>query len=491
MLRFVLLLPLLTLVAACDDPSPSRARLAYQHELVTLDPHNHNDSTTGALLSAIYEPLISMDPGIGPQPRLAIEWANPSPTLWSFRLRPGVLFHDGRPLSADDVVASFRRVRFDIGLTVATYMDVVADVRKAADRSDVVEIVTHAPAPLLLHRAGMVAIAPQFFDPQRPVGTGPFRWESGRERGPIVLARWERYWGEPAPMSEVEVTFVPPDARLAAAIKAPDVDVMSGATLDFLRSYPLPRGWDVVEIPTLGTTMLGMNVTKPFLEDARVREAIELAIDPEALVQSAFPQSGGSAAWAILPSGVLGASDLRRRQPPSPEHARKLLAEANVDAGTRFELLVLGADGGAVEWLVEALATVGLHVEPVQTSYEVAYRRMMEADTELFVFGWNFRLADPADFLDSMVHGRAVERRLGLQNGSGYSLPGVNEAIAALTREADPARRTELVKSIIGQLAQDRPYVPLYHHSRFALVRKPFRLGVRAGLWVLPQEIRY
>lgn len=478
------------LPVACSSPPPERARLAYQHELVTLDPHNHNDSTTGALLSAVYEPLVTMDPDKGPQPRVAASWENPSPTLWRFHLRRGVLFHDGRPLTADDVVASFKRVRYGIGLAVATYVDVVEEVRKAQDADDVVEILTHTPTPLLLHRVGMVAIAPQFFDPQRPMGTGPYRWESGRERGPILLKRWDRYWGEPAPMSEVEVSFVPLDERLDAALAEPRLDVMSGVTLDYLRTHSLPKGWEVVEIPTLGTTMLGINVTRPYLADPRVREAIELAIDPEAITLKAFPGRGGVAAWTFLPARVFGADPAQRREPPDPDRARRLLAAAGLPTRTRLSLLTLAVDQRAVQELVLALAAVGITAEPVQASYELSYRRMMEADTELFAFGWNFRLADPSDFLDSMVHSRSTERRLGLQNGSGYAVAEVDAAVEALAQETDLVRRARMVAEVMAAIGRDRPYVPLYHHARFALVRRPFRLGLRAGLWALPQEIR-
>ncbi|HPC82526.1 MAG TPA: ABC transporter substrate-binding protein [Thermoanaerobaculaceae bacterium] len=490
MARSALLFALVILSAACGGPPPRLARLAYQHELVTLDPHNHNDSTTGALLSAVYEPLVALDPERGVQPRLAVEWENPSPTLWRFRLRPGVLFHDGRPVSADDVVATFKRVRFDIGMTVATYMDVVEQVRKAEDDPGVVEVETRAPTPLLLHRIGMVAIAPQFFDPQRPNGTGPYRWESGRERGPIVLRRWDRYWGEPAPMAEVEVRFVPVGEQLSEELRAARLDVMSGVTLDYVRRGPLPRGWEVVEIPTLGTTMLGINVTKPVLADPRVREAIELAVDPEALTRAAFPERGGSAAWTLLPARVFGADLAQRRQPPDRDRARRLLDEAGVAPGARFELLALAVDTRAVGELVQQLAAVGIVAEPVEASYELSYRRMMEADTELFVFGWNFRVGDPSDFLDSMVHSRSVQRRLGLQNGSGYSSQAADALIEALSQETDPARRGRMVGEVMAAIGHDRPYLPVYYHARFALVRRPFRLGLRAGLWALPQEIR-
>lgn len=491
MRRRILFWLVVMLAVGCQAPQrPQKVRLAYQHELVTLDPHNHNDSTTGTLLSAVYEPLVSLDPGVGAKPVLAIEWSTPTPTLWRFRLRPGVLFHDGRPLTADDVVASFKRVRFDLGLAVATFMDVVADVRKAADSPDTIEVLTHAPSPLLLHRIGMVAIAPQFFDPQRPIGTGPYRWESGRERGPIALRRWERYWGPPPGVPEVEVTFIPPDDELDTALRSGQVDVMSGVTLEFLRKHSLPPDWQVVEIPTLGTTILGMNVTKPLLRDPRVREAIELAIDPEALRDDAFPQRGGAPAWTLLPTEVFGADPTQRRQPPNPSRARLVLRAAGVGPSTELNLLLLGVDRGAVDWLVKALSEVGLRVKVDEASYELAYRRMMGADTELFMFGWNFRLADAADFLDSMVHSHDAQRRLGLQNGSGYARSDVDSLVEQCSREANPARRLALVRQVLRDLGEDRPYVPLYHHARFALVRQPFRLGLRAGLWVLPQQIR-
>ena len=93
---------------ACGGPSPAPvrvARLAYQHEMVSLDPHGQNDAVTGTILSAVYEPLVNVSSTAGAIPCLAVEWSRPDPTTWRLRLRDGVLFHDGRPLLVDDVIA--------------------------------------------------------------------------------------------------------------------------------------------------------------------------------------------------------------------------------------------------------------------------------------------------------------------------------------------------------------------------------------------------
>jgi len=491
--RWPLLAALLGVVACCGaPPEPVRvARLAYQHEMVSLDPHGQNDAVTGSILSAVYEPLVNVSSTQAPRPCLAVEWSQPDPLTWRLRLRDGVLFHDGRPLSVDDVIASFERVRFDYGLTLATYLDQVTEVRRVTGQDGMVDIVTRTPSPRLLRRLAMVAIAPQYLDPQRPLGTGPYRWVSGRERGPVVLQRWTRYWGEAPAMDEVHISFVADDAALAALVSAEELDVLSGVALDSTRSWRLPASWRLVQIPSSLTMLLGMNVERPPLHDPRVREAIDLAIDRRRLVEVSFPAGGAEPAVAIVPP-VGDTPRTGARQPTADRaRARALLAEARVEPGTAIGLQHLGVPAEVVAFLTSELAAVGLQIEPKQTPYGGRYRRFAAAENAIFAFGWNFRFGDPANFLDSIVHSRDAGRRLGLLNGAGYSSPEVDGWIESASREPDTSRHAELLQRALDRVDADRPYVPLYYYGRAALVRRPFAIDVEPGLLVFPQAIRF
>lgn len=239
----VVLAALLPVVAAgaCVRKAPTApfARLAYQHEMVSLDPHAHDDSVTGSVLSGVYECLVSLSPGRTVKPALARRWTTPDDLTWRFWLSPDVVFHDGSPLTVEEVVTSVRRARFSPGSALATYLEAVAEVRAVPGAEPVVEIVTAAPFPLLLTRLAMVAILPRQFDPISPVGTGPYRWVAGSAKGPILLRRWESYWGPLPAAEEVSIRFVDDEDELERQVRAQGLDVVSISSQDFIRTHAI------------------------------------------------------------------------------------------------------------------------------------------------------------------------------------------------------------------------------------------------------------
>ena len=140
--------------------------------------------------------------------------------------------------------------------------------------------------------------------------------------------------------------------------------------------------------------------------------------------------------------------------------------------------------------LVRALRAVGLETEIHRQAYEDLYRRIEEGDVGAFIVTWNFSTGDASGFLESMVHSRDPARSLGLLNGSGYGDPQLDGWIGAAAREPVEARRLELLRWSLARVANDRPYLPLFHRARLALVRDPFAIQPRPGFLVAPADIR-
>ena len=107
----------------------------------------------------------------------------------------------------------------------------------------------------------------------------------------------------------------------------------------------------------------------------------------------------------------------------------------------------------------------------------------------LFLFAWSFRFADASDFLDSMVHTKDPDGLMGRLNASGYSNPRVDRLIERAMNEASSSARLQLLRQALEQVANDRPYVPLFHPARTALIRDPFRILRQWGPWPRPQDI--
>ncbi len=479
-------------VAGCARPAPvPELRLAYQHGIVSSDPHAHNDGVTTALLAAVYESLVTQAPGAEVQPSLARSWTTPDDRTWRIALRDGVRFHDNRSLTVGDVIASIERARTSRSSDVATAVVGIESVRAAPDQAGVVEITTAAPLPLLLARLAMVAVVPADFDPARPIGTGPYAWVDGGLAGPIHLRRWDSYWGDAVDFPSIEVTFLGEDEVIAEAVAAGRLDVMARVTSSYLAANPVTSDWRVERIPSAATTFLGLNLSRAPLDDPRVRAAIDLAVDRPALVRRVFRAGTAAPAVGLVPAEVFGFTPGAAPPPADRERARQLLAAAGLKPGTVLRVDQASAiNAPLMAALAEDLGSVGLAVEAVEHRYDVYYRRIEEGQNELFLFGWTFRNADASDFLESLVHTRARERFLGGMNGIGYADPDVDRWIEEAAREPRPQARLDLLRRTMAKVAADRPYLPLVHEARLALVRAPFVVAPQTGSWLRPHDIR-
>ena len=337
-------------VTACHHPTAKTItlRLGYEHDLVTFDPYAHDDSVTRSVLSALYEPLVSLSPELEVEPCLAERWTTPSEKTWRFKIRRGVLFHDGRPLTVEDVLASLRRAIASPESVVATYLTTVETVHR--DTGDFVEITTKAPFPLLLSRLAFVPIVPADFNPTHPLGTGPYRLVSSAEERPLRLERWTSYWGKRPAADRIEVFGINGRQALGGALDRDQIDVMAAVTSEFLQQWTVRPPWHVERVPSLRTTVLGINVLKWPFTDPRVREAIDISIDRRELVRAAFPAGDATAAASLIPVEVFGFSPtsvvsphgghaLRDGSAGFERRVRRALPSSAIDArGTRTAL---------------------------------------------------------------------------------------------------------------------------------------------------------
>jgi len=477
-------------VVGCHEQAPvSEVRMAYDHALVTLDPHGHDDSVTRSVLSAVYEPLACLGPDLEVRPCLAKRWTTPEPLVWRFKVRDGVLFHDGRPLRADDVLASLIRAWKSKQSAVGSYLASVEAISLAKDDPSTIELRTTEPTPLILSRLAMIPIVPADFDPQHPVGTGPYRLAADSPMTDLVLERWDRYWGRSGVFDRIRILGVPAGEQLRQLITGGAVDVVTNVSASFINSVSLSQEWYVERTPALATTILALNVLHWPLSDPRVREAIDLAIDRKALVEEAFPDRDVSPAASLIPVEVFGFCEAGAVPPPDPERARRLVRSAGIPQGTRITIDVSGMPSAVLDSLSASLLWIGLKADFQDYPWTILYDRMERSDSTAHVFGWNFPLADASDFFESCVHSRSPAEHLGFQNSSGYSNAQVDRWIDGFSHGSSTSRRLELIRKILTRLGQDRPYLPLYHRKHLLLVRKPFAVPRRVGSWVLPQEV--
>ena len=470
------------------EPEGRTVRVAYPHELLTLDPHAHADTVTGTVLSAVYEGLVYFEPGLPVRPLLSDRWTTPDDLTWRLHVREGVRFHDGGPLVAADVIASIERARSSA--VIGHQLDEIAAVREVEGEEGVVEIVTSRPAPLLLTRLEAVAIAPRAFDPLVPTGTGPYRWSIGSPQGPVVLRAWDGYWRQRPDFEEADIRFVEYQEELATLLHHRQLDVVASVSSSFVAGHRAAEGWRVEASRAVAVSYLGLNLAASPLDDPLVREAIEAAIDRPALVAAVFPAGTADPARSLVPAEVFGYSPAHRRPEADPGRARELLRRAALVGGARLVLDCAERYLPAAEHVAAALASVGLEVEVQAMPYEAFYRRLEAGESELFLFTWSFRLADASIFLDAFVHSRDASRGLGTFNGAGIALAEIDELIDLAAIEPNAATRLERLQTVLSRVVEINAYQPLYQPRYLSLVRDGFAVDGPALTMPRPQDIQ-
>ncbi|MTE23057.1 ABC transporter substrate-binding protein [Microbacterium sp. ZXX196] len=364
-------------LASCSAPgdeAPQDASGATLEVGLVLEPTNLDIRHTAgaaleqALIGNVYEGLVARS-GADIVPALATAWSVSDDGLeYTFTLAGDVTFHGGQDMTADDVVASLEAVRGDETAIGHDELAGVAEV--AAIDEGTVRVALAEPDQGFLFAltgpAGLVLDADDETDMLSDAnGTGPFALESWNQGDSIVLARNDAYWGDPAGVAEVVLRYIPEPTALVAAGLDGSLDALTG--IDAELAPQLEGSLTVTSGPTTDKFILAFNDEAAPLDDVRVREALRLAIDHDAIVEVV---GAGVTQFGPVPELDPGYEDLSNTISFDPERARDLLAEAGVQ-DLSLELTIPSAYGTtASTLLVSAFADIGveLEVSPVEFS---------------------------------------------------------------------------------------------------------------------------
>ncbi|WP_156759826.1 ABC transporter substrate-binding protein [Microbacterium karelineae] len=376
-----------------DEPDPD----ATLRVGLVLEPTNLDIRRTAgaaleqALIDNVYEGLVRRGHGEEILPALASEWeVSDDGRTYTFALEEGVSFHDGSELTADDVVASLDDTRSDESMSGYADLQVIDAVTTIDDRT--VEIALTEPNQNLLFTlsgpAGLVFDADDDTDMKTSAnGTGPFALERWNQGDSIVLTRFDGYWGAPAGVAEVVLTYIPEATALVNAGLDGSLDVLTGVEADL--APQLDEQFDITEGDTTDKFILAFNSRTEPLDDARVREALRLAIDHDAIIEAV---GAGHTQFGPIPSLDPGYEDLAGTISHDPDRARELLDEAGA-SDISLELTIPSAYTTRVSTLLVSMFDdigVTLEVDPVEFStwlqdvytnrdYELSYVNHVEA----------------------------------------------------------------------------------------------------------------
>lgn len=312
----------------------------------TLDPARAVASETDRILNNVYEGLLAADSHGRIVPRLAQSYTiSPDGLTYTFRLRRGVRFHNGREMTAGDVKFSFERL-----MAPETQYSRISDWKpvQSVEAPDPHTVVIRLKAPYAPFLAAVAdpraSVVPQEAVPTlatRPVGTGPFRFVEWVQESHVRLRRFEGYWDGPRPyLDEVVFRFIPDPAAAVAAFLAGDVDVVGVEPQQLpLLQAPGARPARIVNAPTNLVQVLALNQARRPWDDLRVRQAVAHAIDRDQLIQAVAEGRATPLYSGLTPENGYYAP-LSNPYPHDVAKARRLLGEAGYPNGVQATLVV-------------------------------------------------------------------------------------------------------------------------------------------------------
>ena len=492
--------------------------IGLKSEPTSLDPQFHVLASNMQISMAIFEPLVAQDRELGIEPDLATAWEFDD-TTWTFHLDPAVTFSDGTPLTADDVVFSLDRVgKVPNSPSPFTLFTRQIDRVEAVD-AHTVKITTKAPYPLLVNDLAYLPImskaaasgdAPEgkttteLNRGEGLIGTGPYKFESWEHGASLVLSRNEAFHGD-APEWD-HVTYLPmvnPASR-SAALLAGDIDVMESPPTTDLEDMKANPDVTVIAGPPARVLYVGMDQARdetpgvsgvegnPF-KDVRVREAMSLAIDRNAIVTRVM---GGAAEAAgdFVPATMFGADPTHAEVPAADiEKAKALLAEAGYADG--FDL-VLGAPSGRyvndariAQTLAAMWSRIGIRTTVEASTPSVFFKNYYDLAYTAYLASWGNNSGEIGTTLKALVVTRDPEQGLGTANNSGYSNPEVDELVLTGSTTMDPAARAEMLAKADKIVLDDFALLPLHFEQPLWALRAGLTYEARADQSTLPQDV--
>lgn len=493
-LRPLLLAVTFSALLACQIKPPVEADryivFGKSKDAVTLDPADTTDGESSAVVVNIFEPLLRFQrEKTLVEPCLATSWQVSADKLtWTFKLRPGVRFHDGTPLDAYAVKFNYDRqrdpqnpYRFKGKMEYWHLFFGAVQSIEAPDPMTVVFRLKQPDATFLTNLAlfNMGIASPTAIKKYRensfkhPVGTGPFMFKKWIRNEKIMLRRNPNYWG-PAPKIDLLIFKpVPDNAVRLLELENRSIDVLDGINPDDVPRIRKNPALKLLTQPGLNVGYLAMNNSKKPFDNVKVRQAINHAINKAALVKAFFAEGTlGTVAINPIPPTVWSYNHQVRDYEYNPEKARQLLKEAGYPQGFSCKLWTMPIarpympqPQRIAEAIQADLKQVGIETQIVSFEWGTYLDKLSNSEHDMALAGWIGDNGDPDNFLYTLLD-KENTKKGSAANYAFYRSEAVHQLLVKARTVYDQAERTRLYEEAQILIKQDAPWVPLFHSTQ-------------------------
>ncbi len=500
--RLGLLLAALACAPALGQTTGSTLTIASSAPVTSIDPHYHTLSPNESFDSQMYERLVDHDPKGHLIPALALTWALKDDTTWEFRLRPGVTFHNGQPFTAEDVAYSIARVPAvkNSPASFSIYTKAVKSVEVIDPQT--IRLHTADPYPLLAIDLSQIFIIPHALGPdpatedfnsgKDAIGTGPFRFIAYKPGDRIELERFDGYWGTTPPWQHVSYRMINNDASRTAALLAGDVGIIEFVPPTDLPSLRKDSRVTLAEVVSNRSIFIWLDhshdgpppgvfgpsgeiLSKNPLKDRRVRLALSLAINREAIVERVM-EGAAIPTGQYLPPGAATYNPDIKPPPYDPARSKALLAEAGFPNGLRIVLSGPNDryvnDSKIIQAVGQMWQRIGVQTTVEPMPWNTFVGRSGRQELAAFLVGWGVSSGEGLNPLRAQLSTWNPETGMGTANRGRYSNPALDRLTEQALHTMDDGTREKLVEQAMALAMDDVPAIMLHMQKSIWATRR-------------------
>ncbi|CAM3617811.1 Solute-binding protein family 5 domain-containing protein [Bordetella sputigena] len=472
---------------------------------VVMDPHYAWSASNLQFYWQYLGYLVKQGPHNEALPGLAASFAPVSDTVWEFKLRPGMHFDDGKPVTAADVIASYQRAR-TLPNAIGSYAGLFSGVTEMKAPDDLtVQLVTEKPYPTLPVAMTQIAVLPKsvaesatqadFISGKADIGAAQYKFASYKPGESLVVTRNDQYYGPKARWDKVTFRFITDDAARVAALLAGDVDVADGIPTGDVERIKKDGRFTMHVGPSDRVVFLAVDserdvtpdvtgndskpLTKNPFKDVRVRKAMSLAINREAIRDRimnglSFPSN------QLVTKGVGGYADDIPPARYDVAEAKRLMKEAGWEDGFKLTLRCTNGrlvnDARICQTLGQMFGRINIKTEVALAPTAVFWAQMTKHDGprgSVAMLSWSSAGSGEAiDLLQNVIHTYDPAKKLGTWNLTHYSNPEVDKLIDEARVTVDKDKRLALERKATQLAMADVAVIPMHAQSVAVATRK-------------------